>query len=298
MGPVSWDELRVALALHEAGTVRVAGRALGVDKATVSRRLAALEEQLGVRVFDRRADGFALTARGARVIDAARRMGVEAASLGADLSDESGAPRVTVRITAPVFFSCDIVIPALPRFVRENPGVEIAFVAATAVLNLARREAEVAVRNVRPSHHLSMSSRRAGELGSALYGTRAALGRRRPPRTEAEVLALPFVGYERVVSYVRAFDWLERVPERQVRARCNDTLALAAAVRAGVGVGVLPCVVGDRDPRLTRIEAAGKGVEVIWLVTPTELRRTRGVRAVMDFLVAVFRESAAALLGP
>src|SRR4051794_38706939 len=98
---MDWDDLRLALAVGRAGSLSAAGRTLGVDKATVGRRVAALEDDLGLRLFDRTRDGLVPTVRGARVLQTAEKMGAEASALSADLVDDAGVARVTVRVTAP-----------------------------------------------------------------------------------------------------------------------------------------------------------------------------------------------------
>ena len=291
---MDWNDLRFVLAVHRATSLSAAARTLGVDKATVGRRIGALEGSLGIRLFERKPTGLAPTARGARVVASAEKMSTEVAALAADLAHETGLTRVTVRLTAPQWFACGLVIPALPRFQKEHPSIEVILVESTSVLNLAQRDAEVAVRNVKPSQ-LSMSGRRAGELMSALYGSRSYLARVGAPTNRNEVLRHRLVGYERMLSFLPGFHWLGTAPDSAVVLRVSDTLSLAAAVRAGLGLAVLPIFVGDGDRELARVLCVEPEVETIWLVTPTELRRTRAVRAVMDFTAELFRSHRRAL---
>lgn len=293
---MDWNDLRFVLAVQRGASLTAAARVMGVDKATVGRRIGALEGSLGIRLFERRAKGLALTARGSRVVATAERMSTEVAALTADLAHETGLTRVTVRITAPQWFACGLIIPSLAQFQRQFPSIEVILVESSAVLNLAQRDAEVAIRNVKPSQ-LSMSGRKAGELSSALYGSRAYLTRVGMPAGRAEVLQHRLVAYERTLTFLPGFAWLGGATERSVALRVSDTLSLAAAARAGLGLAVLPCFVGDADAELVRVPFAGAEVETIWLVTPTELRKTRAVRTIMDWLADLFRARQNELVG-
>ncbi len=132
---------------------------------------------------------------------------------------------------------------------------------------------------------------------STLYGSRSYLARVGPPTRREDVLRHRLLGYERRLSFLPGFDWLAGAGDRSVALRVSDTLSLAAAVRAGLGLAVLPIFVGDRDSELVRIACVEPEVETIWLVTPTELRRTRAVRAAMDFMAELFRSHREALCG-
>ncbi len=156
MQPMDWNDLRFVLAVQREMSLAAAARTLGVDKATVGRRIGALEGGLGIRLFERRPDGLVPTARGARVVASAQKMSTEVASLAAELAHETGLTRVTVRLTAPQWFASGLVIPALPHFQKEHPSIEVVLVESTSVVNLAQRDAEVAVRNVKPAQ-ISMS---------------------------------------------------------------------------------------------------------------------------------------------
>jgi DNA-binding transcriptional LysR family regulator len=151
------------------------------------------------------------------------------------------------------------------------------------------------VRNVKPAQ-ASMSARLAGSLASAMYASRGYVAEQGMPRTIAEVVQHRLVGYESRVSYYQSLRFLEEHPQRVV-LRVSDGAALLAAVQAGVGLGVLPCVLGD-GAGLERVACCGAPTERIYLVTATELRRTRAVRAVLDFLVDVWRRNARRLAPP
>jgi DNA-binding transcriptional LysR family regulator len=292
---LDWDDLRYILAVRRAGSLTAAARALKVDKATISRRVSAVEHALGVRVFDRRPDGYSLTPHGDRVIAAVAGVDDTISALVAELSDAGGDANGVVYLTVPQFFASQVLLPALPAFRAAHPGIELVVNASSTVLNVARREAEVGLRNVKPDQ-LSVTVKRIGRLGMALYASTEYLARRGTPMTADEVLHHELVGWETSFTYAQAFRWID---ERGVRVpvRVNDAAVLCDAVAAGLGIAALPCVLGDERRGLVRLDAFGTGRDEIYAVAPGELRRSGRVRAVIELLVAVWRANAARLAG-
>lgn len=290
---MEWSDLRVLLAVSEAGSATAAARTLRVDKATVTRRISALERDLGIRLMVRRARGWIPTRAGERVAVAARTMDGEARSMLSDLAGRHGAPRTLASITAPHWFCRRILLPALGELLEKAPWLDVSVAAGSRVLNLAQREADVALRNRRPDEG-NFIVRRAGELGSAIYGSRRYLrahGTPDTPRLEGHAL----VGYPDRMTYVPDLQWIDSlVGSASSVVRADDAESLLEAVRAGLGLGVLPCVLAD-DPALVRIGAVHR--EAIWLVSPIELASTRGVRLTLRFVADLFRRHEIALWG-
>jgi DNA-binding transcriptional LysR family regulator len=291
-----WDDLRFLLAVHNSGSASAAARALRVDKATVSRRIAALERAVGVRLLDRRVSGWSPTAPGRRVIAAANAVDARLAALLADLGDGPLGPRARVRFTAPQWFCTEVLLPALGGLHAAAPWLDLDITAGSRVVNLAEREAEVGLRNRRPPRG-EFVVRKAGELGSALYASKAYLAERAALRTRDDLRGQRAIGYPDALTYVPDFLWLNAMADRLGPVlRVDDAQALAAAIRSGLGVGVVPCLLGDRDGTLVRLLGEHHR-ETIWLVAPIELARTRAVRAVLSFVAALFHDNARALSG-
>ncbi len=293
---LEWDDLRFLLAVCDAGSASAAARKLSVDKATVVRRVGRLEQILGVRLLLRKASGWTPTPAGRLTAAAARKVNGEVTSLCSEFSGAEGAPRTTVSVTAPHWFCAELLLPDLPGLTRDAPWIDLTVAATSRVLDLAQREADVAVRNRRPEQGDFMV-RRAGELGSTLYASRAYA--KKHPRPEASNVwsGHRFVGYPDRISYVPGFDWLDEVVASGAGiTRADDANSILSAVRAGVGVGVLPCVLGDRDRELVRF---GEEVrrETIWLASPTEAAGTRAVKVVLGFVADVFKRNARVLAG-
>ena len=292
---MDWDDLRYVHAVHRAGSLAAAAKTLGVDKATVSRRIGGIEESLGVRLFDRKPSGYALTPHGERVVAAAGEVDQMVAALETDLGEARGDVSGAVYLTVPQFFASEILLPALPGFRSAYPSVEIVLNASSAVLNVAQRHAEVGLRNVKPDQ-MSVLTKRVGPLGMALYASRDYLARHGEPRSPGDLARHDVVAWDRAISFARAFAWMNEVGAR-VAVRVNDAAVMRDAVAAGLGVAELPCLLGDARPELVRLESLGKSIEEIYAVAPGELRRSGRVRAVIGLLADLFRDNQARLLG-
>ena len=292
---MNWDDLRYLYAVERAGSLTAAAKALAVDKATVSRRIAALEEALGARLFDRKPDGYALTPHGQRVLATVGEIADTVAGLQADLADARGDAVGVVYVSVPQFFASELLLPALPAFRAAHPGIDVVLNASSALVNVAQREAEVGLRNVRPAQQ-SVTTKKVGQLGMALYAAKRYVASRGEPREAAELAQHDVVGWDRAVSFSRAFVWLNDTATR-VALRVNDAAVMCDAVAAGLGIAELPCLLGDAHPALVRLGAFGKSVEEIYAVAPGELRKSGRARAVIELLARIFADHQPRLLG-
>jgi DNA-binding transcriptional LysR family regulator len=290
---LDWDDLRYVLAVRRAGSLNAAARALKVDKATISRRIGAVEQALGVRLFDRRPEGFKLTPHGDRVVAATAEIDDAVSSLVAALSDERGETGGVVYLSVPQFFATQVLLPALPAFRASHPGIELVVNASSSVLNVARREAEVGLRNVKPDQ-LSVTVKRVGRLSLALYASKAYVARRGLARSPQELRDHDLVGWENAFTYTEEFRWVEKLGA-PIALRLNDAAVLCDAVAAGLGIAALPCILGDERAGLVRLDAFGTGRDDIYAVAPGELRRSGRVRAVIELVVGAWRANAARL---
>jgi len=294
MPPVlDWDDLRYVLAVHRAKTLNAAARSLKVDKATVSRRIGAVEEALGVRLFDRKPDGYELTPHGERVLAAVGEMDQTVSSLVADLSEHRGESGGVVYLTVPQFFASQVLLPALPAFRAAHAGIELVVNASSSVLNMAQREAEVGLRNVKPDQ-LSVTVKRVGVLAMALYASKDYLARRGMPAKPKELARHDVISWPDLFTYAQAFRWVNE-SGAATAVRLNDSAVMCDATAAGLGIAALPCILGDERPGLVRLDAFGIGRDEIYAVAPGELRRSARVRAVIELLVDVWRTNATRL---
>lgn len=292
---LDWDDLRFLRAVGLAGSVSAAARALAVDKATVSRRIAGLEHALGLRLLDRRASGWRFTAVGARVAALAEGFDLQLAGLVADLAGQ-GALRAKVRFSAPQWFCNAVLLPHLRELRARSPWLDLDINPSSQVLNLAERETEVALRNLRPPKG-EFVIRRAGELGSAFYASRRFVSEFGPLNDAKGLSGLAVVSNPDKLTYLPEFAWFNAMQDRLGPIlRVGDAESMMQAVAGDLGVAVLPCLLGERHPDLVRLFPA-VARETIWLVTPLGMGKTRAVHAVLDFVAQIFKRNAAALGG-
>jgi molybdate transport repressor ModE-like protein len=294
---LDWNDLRYLLAVHRKGSLARAACELKVTKATCSRRLAALERAVGTRLVERTPGGLVLTAAGREVIQTAERVDADVGSLEQRLAAASDArPRGTVKLTAPPWLAGRLLIPALPELKAKHPELDVQLVGTNQVLNLAQREADVAIRNVKPAHK-SLASRNLVQLGGCVYASKLYLERRGRPRSQDALEGHDLLVYE-TLGGMPGFEWL-RDPAHggRITFRANDPEALVGAATAGLGLCAVPCLLGDPEPMLVRVPELGFARCDLLLVTHEETRKTPRVRAVSAFIVELMQRNRAAIEG-
>ena len=292
---MDWDDLRYLLAVHRRGTLAKAAKELKVTKATASRRLAALEASLGVRLVERNPAGLELTEAGREALAAATEMDEAVAALEERVTSASEArPRGRVRLTAPQWLAERILIGAMPALRKRHPGLDVELLGTNQMLNIVQREADLAIRNVRPKQR-SLTARKVGLLGGCVYASKLYLERRGTPPSREAVGDHDILLYE-TLGGMPGFEWLKDTGGT-VTFRANDPTALVSAATAGLGLVAVPCMLGDREPSLERVTTLGFSRCDLFLVTPEQLRAVPRVRAVADFVVDVLREHRALVEG-
>ena len=273
----SWDDLRLALAIHRTGSLAGAARSLGVNHSTVFRRLNALEQEIGVRLFDRLATGYRATAAGEQMAEAAERMEQEALALDRELTGRDHQLAGSVRVTSSESLAFRLLTDHLAAFRQRHPGIIVELTIDNRMLSLSRREADVALRPVRPSQ-ADLFGRKLAGVAWGLYG---AVGR------FADATGLdgcPLIGWEEGATQIRAAAWIRAAGQSDaIVYRSNSLINQLLAARAGIGLAVLPCYLADPEPALRRItapieELAGE----LWIVTHADLRKTARIRAFME----------------
>ena len=273
-----WEDLRHFVVLAREGTLSAAARLLGVDHATVARRVAALEADTGLKLVDRRARNYQLTDDGRRIAATAMPMEEAAFAVGRAVQAAKPGLRGEVSISSPPSLANALIAPQLFRLRHRHPGIQIKLIGEKRTASLNRREADLALRLSRPSEP-GLIARKIGSFGFGLYGAAAYL--KQTPRH-----ALAFIAYDDSMDDAPQQKWLKAIAAgNEIVLRTNDLENQAAAARTDVGLAVLPHFLGDPDPRLTRYEITpappSRGV---WLVVHRDLRQAPLVRAVMEFL--------------
>ena len=274
-----WDDIRVFLEVQRAGTLAGAARKLGVDYTTVGRRLRAMELDLGTSLFERKADRFVLTEVGEEIRVAGQQMEeaaltLERRALGADRR-LSGLLRVATTDALAQF----IVLPALRTLRERHPDIRVQLLTGPARLDIARREADVAVRYVRPEGG-DLISRRLLRIATAFYGSAAYLAKRSMPPPNGSMRGVDVVAPDEGMR-----SWSRLLPEARYVLRANTMSALVTAVRLGLGIGALHCWIAAPHSDLRRVwPDEPLEHDDLFLVLHRDVQRTGRVRAFIDAL--------------
>lgn len=282
-----WTLVRSFLAVLDAGSLTGAARALGAQQPTLSRHVAELEAQLGAPLFERTGRGVAPTAAALAIADAARRMHDGAERLGRALVRRREATTGTVRITTSQVAAAWLLPPVLARLRQEEPGVQVELVASNALSNLLRREADIAVRMVRPTQG-SLIARKLGDIPIVAAAHESYLARAGTPRQPADLLQHALLGYDRDETIVRGCAALGlEITREQFALRTDDHLAYGQLVRAGAGIGFVAAYNLAHWPGVRPLLPMLKIPPLpCWLAVHREIRGNRVVRRVYDFLAA------------
>jgi DNA-binding transcriptional LysR family regulator len=288
---LDWEDVRYFVALARSGTLSATARRLRVNHATVARRVASLEALLGRPLFDRRANGYVLTAEGKAVLDEARSMDEAALSVLYRLdagTELSGMVRLAVgRVLAERFL-----IERLASFHQRYPAIDLELIGGSRIVSLARREADIALRYGSPKDS-ELVGRRVARIGFGLYASPAYRGKLEAGEAPA------FISFDQENDFIAEAGWLARhFGDRRFSFRTISQTTQAAAARAGYGVALLPRYVAAGDPGLVRVSLGGRLPERdVWLLVRRDLKNVPRVKAVADHLAEVFRQGRRLLAG-
>ncbi len=292
---IKWDDLRYFLAVERARSLRGAARQLGVTHATVTRRLSAIEEALGARLFDRRPEGFSLSQAGEDLLASAERVEAEVFAAQRKLAGIDRTPSGLIRLSLPPAMLRSFLTKELVAFAKAHPAIELDVDATHGYSDLARREADVSLRMAEQVTD-DLVGRRVVAYNKAIYASTAFLDE---------------VGQGRDLDPQRHFwiGWGEGKPAPQwtratafpnlpVRHAFFSNLLQLEAAKLGLGIALLPCFLGDPEPDLRRVPATPllPGAN-IWVLYHSDLRKTARVRAFVDFIVPAILRHRALLQG-
>lgn len=278
---IDWDDVRYFLAVARGGSVRAAAERLGVNHSTVLRRIAQLEERLGVHMFEKLPAGYRLTAAGEEVLEFADQMEVSSNQLETRVFGRDQSVRGLLRVTLTPILATHLLIPDFADFARLHPDIEMEILSSGELANLTNREADVAIRVVydRQTLPLNLHGLKGPELFGAVYIARDRLAAWRADASDP----IRWI----VISTHGIPEWASEgeVCTTGVPFRVTDAAAEIVAVRRGLGITTLPCFVGDADPLLVRVP----GTEIhmygtLWLLTQGETRKTKRVRLFTEFV--------------
>ncbi len=293
-GDFNWSLIPSFLTALDRGSLMAAARALNTSQPTVGRHVSELEAQLGVVLFERTGRGLVPTAHAHRLADAARSMSGAADQLARQASGAQLGARGTVRISASQPVTCVLLPPLLQQMREMHPDIQVELVSSNAVSNLLQREADIALRMVRPDQS-SLVARRVGQVTIGTFAHRDYLRRRGTPRGPEDLLTHDLVGNDRVTDIVRGFAAMGLPLTREDFAvRTDDLNAYQAAVGAGLGVGFLARYAARSNPDLVPLlPMLAIPPLPMWLAVHREIRSNPRIRQVWDFLAGALPQALA-----
>jgi DNA-binding transcriptional LysR family regulator len=284
---MDWDDLRFVLAVGRERTLSAAARSLGVNHTTVFRRVRQIEAGLGVRLFERHRDGYTPTAAGEEAVTLGERLEGQIDGLERQLCGRDTRPSGMLRVTTTDTLLMGALGEPLAAFCRAHPAIALEITAANPLASLSQRDADVAIRPAAAPPE-TLVGRRLCVIASAIYGAGAYLEDAPAPD---DLGAHRWVAPDDSLAHLGSARWLRAtLPGVRPALRANTLLGMAAAARAGVGLAVLPCFLGDAAPELKRLgppldALAGE----LWLLTHRDLRHVARVRAFMEFMDRTLR---------
>lgn len=283
-----WNRARAFLVTAEEGSLSAAARALGMTQPTLGRQVDALEEELGLVLFERSGRGLILTPSGAELLEQVRRMGDAATGVSLTASGQAQSFEGKIRITASEIEALTLLPPIIAKLRRVAPGIGVEILGSNTTADLRRREADIAIRSFRPTEP-ELIAKKIRENTAHVFASTEYLERIGRPRTVEQVNKADFIGYEPPEAFLQGLN--ERtglaVSPANLKVLSSSSALHWELVKAGVGMAVLPDRLGDREPGVERVlnGIVRPLMFPMWLTSHRELNTSRRVRFVFDFLV-------------
>jgi DNA-binding transcriptional LysR family regulator len=298
MPPFEWSDIPIFLTVAEAGSIAKAAKLLRISTATTSRRLEAMEDAIGHKLFDRLPNRLELTPAGRTLLGSADTMRNGANCFARAAASLSGRPAEQVRITATQSMSM-FLIANLARLGTACTGTRLELVATRDQLSLARREADIALRMRHPPEAGDLVVRKLGQAAMSLYASRSLVDRIAADDKKFDIQRLPIIASMRDAGLSRQETWLsENLKANTITMRISETTLRRDAVVAGHGAALLPCFAGDGMPNLVRIlEPPEELVEDAYVLIHKDMKDVPEIRMVANALAALFKAEARRLRG-
>ncbi|MFG1423493.1 LysR family transcriptional regulator [Roseixanthobacter liquoris] len=278
---MDWNDFRLILAISRAGSLKGAAKELGNDHSTIFRWLNALEAKFQVQIFERSGGVYTPTDAGDRMLLAAERMEAEVLALDREITGQDARLSGNLRITCSESLAYRILNDLLAEFRAKHEGITLELLVDNRQLDLLRREADIAIRATRPAEG-ALFGRQIAETAWALYASPGYLAGRDHPSAE------PFEGHSFIgwdtAAIAAAAKWLtETVPNDRIVYRSSSLINQMMAVKAGIGMALLPCYLGDQEGDIKSVSVPQAALtRELWLITHRDLRNTARVRAFFD----------------
>ena len=281
----NWDLIASFLAVMEQGSLQGAGRQLGLSQPTVGRHMADLEAQLGAALFERTGKGLLPTATARSLLESARAMQAGAASLARTLSGVDASAAGSVRITASTTVATYLLPPVLAQMRKSLPDIRVELVSSNAVSNLLLREADIAVRMLRPEQG-SLVAKKIGQINVGAWAHQSYLSRSGHPKELLDLLRHDLIGGDTDEAILKGIQMHAPQVTKAIFRLCTDDLVVQwQAVRAGLGIGFVADYLGRSEPDMVKLVPALKVPPLpMWLAVHREVRSNQRIRAVYDYL--------------
>lgn len=287
---MNWDDVRIFLAVARAGQLLAAARTLGINHATVGRRISALEESLQTRLLIRKTSGCDLTPEGEVFMHAAERMEAEWAAAQANIGQVDAALAGTVRIGAPDGFGVSFLAPRLGRLIARHPALKIQLVPVPRAFSVSQREADIAITLERPEHGRLVSSRLT-DYSLGLYASESYLDTNTIPEDVESLQQHRMIGYVEDLLFTASLNFTNEVMRGlDASFEISSATGQTEAVRAGAGIGILHTYIAREHPELQRVLPEVNIKRAYWIVYHESARNLARVRATAEFLQEIVNE--------
>jgi DNA-binding transcriptional LysR family regulator len=285
MNNLDWNQLKAFLETAETGSLSAAARKLSLTQPTLSRQVAAIEQRMGVTLFERVGKTMALTPTGLDLLEHARAMGTAAEALSLAATGRSQAVGGVVSVSASDAVAAILLPPLVNKLREQEPGIVIEVIPTNALSDLLRREADIAIRHVKPEQP-ELIARLIREASAYFYASKAWVKTHGHPRNAEDAAHLPFVGSDRAgryLGYLRAHGL--KVNETNFSCYADHTMAHWALVQQGLGIGAMMEEIAREAPGMVRVLDELPPIRFpVWLVTHREFRTSRRIRVVFEAL--------------
>ena len=287
-----WNRARAFLVTAEEGSLSAAARALGMAQPTLGRQVDALEEELGVILFERVGRGFTLTPSGLELLDHVRSMGEAASRVSLAAAGQSQSIEGSICIAASEIYAAKLLPPIIAKLRRAEPGIDIEIVASTKASDLRRREADIAIRNFQPTEP-DLIAKKIRDVPARLYAAPSYLEAIGNPRLPYDLRHADFISIDGSGVFLKGLNALGlSLTERNFPILTENWLVMWEFVKHGLGIGILDGNIGDAEPLVRRaLPDLEPLMFPIWLVAHRELNTSRRVRVVFDLLAKELAES-------
>ena len=282
-----WNRARAFLVTAEEGSLSAAARALGMTQPTLGRQVTALEQELGVVLFERVGQGLVLTPSGLELMDHVRAMGEAASQVSLTASGQSKSIEGSICISASEVYAVFVLPPIIAKLRRMEPKINIEIIATNVESDLRRREADIALRNFQPTQP-ELIAKKIKDVSARLYATPKYLKKIGKPKKPIDFQNADFISFDSTGGLMNGLnDFGFRLTKKNFPLLSENYIVHWELVKQGLGIGIVPEEVGDAEPLVQQVLPDLQPIVFpIWLTTHRELRTSRRVRMVFDFLAA------------